>query len=185
MGVDEAGRGALAGPVVAAAVCIEYYYPFLREVRDSKKLNVRKREELYHKIINADKIHHAVGSASVEEIDTINILEATYLAMHRAINALPLHPEHLYIDGPRFNGFQDIDMSCIINGDDTYVSIATASIIAKVHRDQILQDASVIYPEYGFDQHKGYGTSGHRMAMTDHGLSPMHRKSFKLKSHKR
>ncbi len=182
VGIDEAGRGALAGPVVAGAVFIQRYVPFTKEFRDSKKIKASKREELYTKIIESSYIHHGIGIATVDEIDELNILQATFLAMHRAIKALNEHPDKLYVDGNKFEPYEKVPHVCVIGGDDKYISIAAASIMAKVHRDTMMGKYSKRYPAYGLDQNKGYGTSNHRNAIDLHGQSDIHRKSFKLKS---
>ncbi len=181
IGIDEAGRGALAGPVVAATVYIAKYESFTRELKDSKKLSASKREYLYTCITQSKHIHHAIGMSSVEEIDRINILEATYLAMHRAIDKLDITPDMLYVDGNRFKPYMSIPHKCIIGGDDIYRSIAAASILAKVCRDTLMKDLHLSYPIYHLDLNKGYGTKDHRDAIEKHGKSPIHRVSFKLK----
>ncbi len=182
VGVDEAGRGALAGPVVAAAVHVGRYYSFLGEVRDSKKLRPALREDLYERLTTAPKIYSGIGLSTVEEVDELNVLQATYLAMRRALDDLPHPPEHLYIDGPRFGGYGDIPYSCVVGGDDLYVSIGCASILAKVYRDRLMIDAHELYPDYDLGGHKGYGTQAHRDAIRRLGHSDFHRRTFKLKN---
>ncbi len=181
VGVDEAGRGSLAGPVVAGAVYISRYVPFTRELRDSKKLSADKRNTIHEQLIHSPYIKYGIGTASVQEIDEHNILQATYIAMRRAVDTLGITPQMLYIDGDRFGGYQKIEHKCIKGGDDIYRSIAAASIIAKVHRDRLMQDLDAQYPDYGFGINKGYGTAFHRAAIRASGLTPVHRTSFKLK----
>jgi ribonuclease HII len=178
-GVDEAGRGCLAGPVVAAAVIlpIDFYHPLLN---DSKQVNEKSREELSI-VIKKEAIGWAVGWASAEEIDKINILQATYLAMHRAIAELKLTPQYLIIDGNRFKPYQNISHTTIIKGDGKYASIAAASILAKTARDFYMKEIHLRYPQYNWIKNKGYGTLEHRILMEKHGLCELHRKSFKLK----
>jgi ribonuclease HII len=174
-GIDEAGRGPLAGPVVAAAVIVRPGF-FLREVNDSKKLTAESRARL-HDLIRAGAASVGVGIADHEEIDRVNILNATYEAMHRAVNSLPLTPEYLLIDGNRFRG-GEIPFSVIVDGDEHCFSIAAASIIAKVTRDRIMEEYDTHFPGYGFSRHKGYGTIQHRQAIARLGLCPIHRRSF-------
>ncbi len=181
VGVDEAGRGCLAGPVVAGAVYVSRYVPFTRELRDSKKLKPQNRQVLYQKLTTSPHILYGIGSASVQEIDEHNILQATYMAMRRAISQLSITPELLYIDGNRFGGYKNIDYKCFKGGDDLYRNIAAASILAKVYRDELMQRLHTQYPEYGLDANKGYGTAVHREAIRSWGLTPMHRQSFRLK----
>lgn len=177
-GCDEAGRGCLAGPVVASAVIFEkgYSHPILN---DSKKLNKKQREDLRIEIIQ-EALCWAIGEASHEEIDTINILNASFLAMHRAIDQLKVKPELLLIDGNRFNPYQTISHTCIVKGDALYYSIAAASILAKTYRDDLMRNLCTQYPHYGWETNVGYPTVFHRNALTIHGLSPYHRKSFKM-----
>ncbi len=178
-GVDEAGRGCLAGPVVAAAVIlpIDFYHPLLN---DSKQVKEKLREELSI-IIKKEAIGWAIGWASAEEIDKINILQATYLAMHRAIAELKLTPQYLIIDGNRFKPYQNISHTTIIKGDGKYASIAAASILAKTTRDNFMREIHQKYPHYKWNKNKGYGTLEHRLLMEKHGICELHRKSFKLK----
>ncbi len=178
-GVDEAGRGCLAGPVVAAAVIlpIDFYHPLLN---DSKQVKEKSREELSI-IIKEEAIGWAIGLATAEEIDKINILQATYLAMHRAIKNLNTTPEHLIIDGNRFKAYLNIPHTTIIKGDGKYTSIAAASILAKTTRDNYMREFHLKYPTYNWIKNKGYGTLEHRILMEKHGLCELHRKSFKLK----
>jgi ribonuclease HII len=177
-GCDEAGRGCLAGPVVAAAVIlpVSFNHPWLD---DSKKLTEKKRDEL-RPLIEKEAIAWGVGIVSPEEIDEINILNASFLAMHRAIDQLPLTPEKLLIDGNRFNAYSGIAHLCIIKGDGIYRSIAAASILAKTYRDEIMLGLNEVYPHYGWSRNKGYPTSIHRQAIRKFGSCEHHRKSFTL-----
>lgn len=178
-GVDEAGRGCLAGPVVAAAVIlpINFFHPLLN---DSKQVTEKNRLEL-SVIIKNEALAWAVGCASSVEIDTINILQATYLAMHRAITDLKTVPEHLIIDGNRFKPYPTISHTTLIKGDAKYTSIAAASILAKTTRDQYMREMHEKYPHYNWIKNKGYGTLEHRKSMEQFGQSQEHRLSFKLK----
>ena len=175
-GCDEAGRGCLAGPVVAAAVVLDAKkdYPLLN---DSKKLTPKSREIL-REIIEKEALAWAVGFVSPAEIDKINILQASFLAMHRALDQLAFAPEHLLIDGNRFKLYKNIPHQCIIGGDALYQAIAAASILAKTHRDAYMREAHDQFPLYGWDQNKGYPTKTHKNAIANHGLSPLHRLSF-------
>ena len=178
-GIDEAGRGPWAGPVVAAAVIFprQSLNPMLLdELDDSKKLSAKKREQLFPEIMQWGKV--GVGLASVEEIDQINILQATFLAMQRAIDDLPVSPQTLLIDGNQTKNFA-IPTQLIIQGDSKSYSIAAASIIAKVTRDRIMQALSCHFPVYGWQKNAGYGTSHHHLAMQTHGITIHHRRSFR------
>ena len=179
-GVDEAGRGCLAGPVAAAAVMLKpgKNYKWYSELNDSKLLNEKKRNEL-RKFIEQDALAWAVALASHEEIDAINILNASFLAMHRAINSLAVCPELLLIDGNRFKSYKELKHACIVKGDGKYLNIAAASILAKTHRDELMLKMHDEFPVYGWDHNKAYGTLFHRAAIDHHGLSPYHRKSFR------
>lgn len=177
-GVDEAGRGPLAGPVCAAAVILPPFFE-IPGLNDSKKLSDKKRRELFP-IIKEQAVAYGVGLASHEEIDEINILQATFLAMKRAIDALQVTPQLALVDGNRAGKF-GISTETVVKGDSLSASIAAASILAKVTRDDIMLELSDQYPEYGFDLHKGYGTKAHYEALTAHGASPVHRITF-LKS---
>lgn len=180
LGVDEAGRGPLAGPVVAAAVKIHEYHDFFEMINDSKKLSEKKREELFDKILTYCDV--GVGIASVEEIDEVNILEATFIAMNRAIEDVTKNSDVTFdtvlVDGnkliKKYNGKQEF----LIKGDAKSLSIAAASIIAKVTRDRIMLKFAEIYPEYHFEKHKGYGTKLHREILLEKGVLPIHRKTF-------
>ena len=177
-GCDEAGRGCIAGPVVAAAVILPRGMDF-PEFDDSKKLTEKQREKLRIKVIeNAEA--YGIGIVSAEEIDEINILNASFLAMHRAIDQLTIRPELLLIDGNRFNKYHDIKHQCIVGGDAKYQSIAAASILAKTTRDHIMQDLDSQYPAYNWKQNKGYPTIEHKNAVAEHGMSPYHRKTFNM-----
>lgn len=177
-GCDEAGRGCLAGPVYAAAVILPegFHHPLLQ---DSKKLTEAQRDKL-RPIIEAEAIAWAVGICTPEEIDEHNILRASFMAMHRAIDALAVRPQRLLIDGNRFVPYPSVPHQCIVKGDGKLTAIAAASILAKTHRDEEMMRLSILYPQYGWDKHKGYPTSAHRRAIAEHGTSPHHRLSFKL-----
>jgi len=175
-GIDEAGRGPLAGPVYAAAVILPHDFD-LPELNDSKKLTEKKRYELRKKIEDT-ATDFAIASVSNEEIDKINILNATFKAMHMAIEKLKITPEHLLIDGNRFKPYKNIPFTCIVKGDGKYANIAAASILAKTYRDDYMVDLAKKYPEYGWDTNKGYGTKKHLEAIEKYGITPHHRKSF-------
>ena len=174
-GVDEAGRGPLAGPVCAAAVILprDLQIPGLT---DSKKLTDKKRRELFP-VIQEKAVAYGIGLASEQEIDEINILQATFLAMQRALGALSVKPDLALIDGNRERDF-GIPVKTVVKGDSLSANIAAASILAKVTRDDIMIQLSEQYPEYGFEIHKGYGTKAHYAALAEHGASPVHRRSF-------
>lgn len=174
-GVDEAGRGPLAGPVVAAAVILDDLHP-IRGLADSKKLSSRKREQLFDEI-RAKALCCSIAEASVEEIDRLNILQATMLAMRRAVQGLRLKPARVLVDG---NRLPQLDMlaQAIVRGDALVPAISAASILAKVHRDRWCVQYDLQYPQYGFAGHKGYGTAVHMAALQAHGACPQHRKSF-------
>ncbi|MCH8554345.1 MAG: ribonuclease HII [Schleiferiaceae bacterium] len=177
-GCDEAGRGCLAGPVVAAAVILpqSIQLPYLN---DSKKLSEKKRLQL-EVAIKTQAIAWAVGLVSPQEIDAINILNASFLAMHRALDQLAVVPELLLIDGNRFTPYKEIRHECIIGGDGKFAAIAAASILAKSERDRIMADLHATYPAYCWSQNKGYPTQAHRQAIAHFGASEHHRKSFTL-----
>ncbi|MCY7351512.1 MAG: ribonuclease HII [Cytophagaceae bacterium] len=176
-GLDEVGRGCLAGPVVAAAVILpkNYTHPLLN---DSKQLTRSLRERLRGEI-EREALSYAVAEASNEEIDRINILNASFLAMHRAVDRLSFRPEHLLVDGNRFTPYPLIPHTCIVKGDAQYLSIAAASILAKTHRDALMELLAGQFPEYGWAQNVGYPTPHHRQALRQHGLTPYHRRSFR------
>jgi ribonuclease HII len=177
-GCDEAGRGCLAGPVFAAAVVMpeRYRLPFLN---DSKQLTAAMREEL-RPLIERKAIAWAVAMVDHEEIDRINILWASFKAMHLAVDALKQRPDMLLVDGNRFKPYEGIPHQCIVGGDGAYASIAAASILAKTHRDAYMQRLHEAHPQYGWDVNKGYGTRLHRSGIIAHGLSPYHRRSFNM-----
>lgn len=174
-GVDEAGRGPLAGPVCAAAVILPPHLE-LPGLTDSKKLTDKKRRELFP-IIQEQAIAYGIGFASEKEIDEINILQATFLAMERALDQLAVKPDLVLIDGNRENDF-GIPVKTVVKGDSLSLNIAAASVLAKVSRDDLMVKMSETYPEYSFEVHKGYGTKAHYAALTQHGPSPIHRMSF-------
>lgn len=174
-GVDEAGRGPLAGPVVAAAVILDQRKP-IAGLDDSKKLSAARRESLCAQIL-AQALCCSVARASVEEIDRLNILQATMLAMRRAVAGLRLKPSRVLVDGNRLPVL-DVVAQAIVGGDALVPSISAASIVAKVHRDQWCLELDLLYPVYGFAAHKGYGTAQHLAALQAHGACPEHRRSF-------
>ena len=174
-GVDEAGRGPLAGPVVAAAVILDDQNP-IQGLADSKKLTALRRERLFDEI-RAKALCCCIAEASVEEIDTLNILQATLLAMRRAVEGLRLKPTKVLVDGNRLPVL-DVLAEAIVKGDSKVPAISAASILAKVHRDRLCDEWHTQYPAYGFDAHKGYGTATHLQALREHGPSPWHRRSF-------
>ncbi len=177
-GIDEAGRGCYAGPVFAAAVILpqNFFHPLLN---DSKKLSHRQRMEL-RPIIEKESISYAVASICNIEIDKINILQASFKAMHLALDKLKIQPGFLLIDGNRFKPYKKIPHQCIVKGDATYASIAAASILAKTYRDELMQKLHEEFPQYGWNQNKGYGTAEHRNAIKEIGLCKYHRKSYNI-----
>ncbi len=175
-GVDEAGRGPLAGPVVAAAVILDELRP-IQGLADSKKLSARRREALFDEI-RAKALCCSIAQASVEEIDELNILQATLLAMRRAVMGLRLPPKLVLVDGNRLPVL-DIRAEAIVKGDDKVPAISAASILAKVTRDRWCLEYHQQFPHYGFDQHKGYGTADHLAALRLHGPCPQHRRTFR------
>lgn len=177
-GCDEAGRGCLAGPVSAAAVILPADF-YAEGLNDSKKLNHKQREAL-RPIIEREAIAWAVAMVNHEEIDKINILNASFLAMHRAIEQLKVKPGYLAIDGNRFKAYPNIPHQCIVKGDGKYLNIAAASILAKTHRDEFMDDLANQYPEYQWKKNKGYPTVAHRNAVLEIGASPYHRKTFSV-----
>ncbi len=179
-GVDEAGRGPLAGPVYAAAVILPRGI-VIEGLNDSKKLSEKRREALYDEIVRV-AIACGVAFASVEEIEEKNILEATFLAMNRAIGKLSVKPALALIDGNRDKGIA-VPSRCVIGGDGKCADIAAASILAKVTRDRYMLEMAESYPQYGFEKHKGYGTAAHYAAIREYGPSPIHRMSFLRKMH--
>jgi len=177
-GLDEAGRGCYAGPVYAAAVILpkDFYHPLLN---DSKKLNEKQRD-LLRPIIEKESIAFAVAGIDNNQIDKINILKASFAAMHGCIDKLAVQPEILLVDGNRFTRYGNIPHHCIIEGDSLYAPIAAASILAKTYRDEYMQNLHHEFPHYGWDKNKGYGTAVHREAISLHGLCKYHRKSFNI-----
>ncbi len=178
-GCDEAGRGCLAGPVFAAAVILPPKTgPGLKEMlNDSKLIGAPVREKLRH-IIEGEALAFAVAMVDHEEIDRINILNASIMAMHLALSGLDPVPDSLLIDGNRFSPWNDVSYRCIVKGDSLYMSIAAASVLAKTCRDEYMQQLHKEYPQYGWDKNKGYPTPGHKQAIFRHGFSPFHRRSF-------
>jgi len=177
-GCDEAGRGCLSGPVVAAAVILDPDKP-ISALNDSKKLNEKNRLILRDQIMN-EALAYAIGVVSHQEIDEINILNASFLAMHRAVDQLSMQPQFLLIDGNRFTPYPDIPHACVIKGDAKYQSIAAASILAKTKRDEIMASLDVEFPVYNWKKNKGYPTIEHRISIENHGPSPHHRMTFQL-----
>jgi ribonuclease HII len=178
-GVDEAGRGCLAGPVVAAAVILPKKFSY-RLLNDSKQLNEKQRLEC-RIWIEENALAFAVHFIDNKKIDEVNILQATYLAMHGAINKLVLEPQHIIVDGNRFKPYKEIIATTIIKGDGLYSSIAAASILAKTYRDEYMQKAHKKFPLYAWNQNKGYPTAAHRKILAECGSSSLHRLSFKVK----
>lgn len=177
-GCDEAGRGCLAGSVFAAAVILPAGYDNAA-LNDSKKLTERRRYELREQIM-ADAEAWAVGEVTPEEIDRINILKASFLAMHRALDLLKVRPEAVIVDGNRFMPYRDLPYTTVVKGDGKYQAIAAASILAKTFRDDYMKSLHREYPCYGWDGNKGYPTAEHRRAIREHGVSPYHRMSYNL-----
>ncbi|MGC4393868.1 ribonuclease HII [Hydrogenophaga sp. T2] len=174
-GVDEAGRGPLAGPVVAAAVILDDLHP-IKGLADSKQLSAKRRDALFDEI-RAKALCCSVAQASVDEIDRLNILHATMLAMQRAVQGLRLRPVKVLVDGNRLPPL-DVVAEAIVQGDAKVQAISAASILAKVTRDRLLDELHAQHPQYGFDRHKGYGTAQHLAALREHGPLPVHRRSF-------
>lgn len=177
-GCDEAGRGCLAGPVYAAAVILpdDFSHPWLN---DSKQLSESRRDKM-RAIIESEATAWAVASVSAEEIDRINILQASILAMHRALDMLSVRPGAVIIDGNRFKPYGAIPCTTFVKGDGRFANIAAASILAKTHRDEEMRRLHQAYPQYGWDINKGYPTKAHRAAISAYGPSPLHRMSFRL-----
>lgn len=183
-GCDEAGRGCLAGPVFAAAVILpnDFTHPL---INDSKQLSPKQREAM-RTIIEKEAVAYAVASMSPEEIDDVNILNASILSMHKALDELNVRPEHIIVDGNKFRTYTDpetkrkIPHTCFVKGDARFFSIAAASILAKTYRDDYMRNASVQYPEYHWEKNFGYPTKQHREAIRQFGATPLHRKSFRL-----
>ncbi len=177
-GCDEAGRGCLAGPVVAAAVILpkDFFHPLLN---DSKQLTERQREKL-RPIIENEAIAWSVAIVDNKEVDEINVLNASITGMQRAVASLSKEPQHLLIDGNRFKNYKEIPHTCIVKGDAKFMSIAAASILAKTHRDELMQKYAIQYPGYGWEKNKGYPTKAHRKAIEELGVTELHRQTFKL-----
>lgn len=177
-GCDEAGRGCLAGPVFAAAVILpeDFRHPLLN---DSKQLTEHQRDKL-RPVIEREAVSWACAMLDNEEIDEMNILNASIEAMHRALEKLNERPEGILVDGNRFKPFENIEHICFVKGDGKWMNIAAASILAKTHRDEFMCSIHEKYPEYGWDRNKGYPTQLHRQAIRSHGPSPFHRKTFRL-----
>lgn len=178
VGCDEAGRGCLAGSVYAAAVILPPDYEN-ELLNDSKKLSAKKRYTLRAEI-ERDAVAWAVGVVTPEEIDKINILNASFLAMHRALDQLKVRPEAVIVDGNRFKPYQELPFTTIVKGDGKYLSIAAASILAKTYRDDYMQALAKEYPQYDWQSNMGYPTKKHRKAISEHGVTPYHRKGFNL-----
>lgn len=177
-GCDEAGRGCLAGPVFAAAVIFPRGFHH-QTLNDSKQLSAAQRNELRN-MIETEALAFAVASVSPQEIDRINIHNASYLAMHRALDMLSVNAEFILVDGNRFIPYRQVPHCCVVKGDGKYLSIAAASILAKTYRDEHMEKLAAEYPEYGWLQNKGYPTIQHRNAVIEHGLSPHHRRTFRV-----
>jgi ribonuclease HII len=177
-GLDEAGRGCFAGPVFAAAVILpsDFHHPLLN---DSKQLQEKERD-LLRPLIEKESIAYSVAAIDNDEIDIINILQASFKAMHLALDKLTVTPGLLLIDGNRFKAYRDIPHECVVKGDGKYSSIAAASILAKTHRDEYMQQLHKEFPHYGWNTNKAYGTPVHRKAIEKHGLCKYHRKSFNI-----
>ena len=176
-GLDEVGRGCLAGPVVAAAVILppNYHHP---QLTDSKQLSRTVREKIQLELKN-EALAWAIAEVSNQQIDQINILKASFLAMHQAISQLSITPAHLLIDGNRFTPYPFVPHTCIVKGDTKYFSIAAASVLAKTYRDELMEQLAKDYPHYDWSQNVGYPTPQHKRAIQQHGLTPYHRLSFK------
>ena len=179
-GVDEAGRGCFAGPVFAAAVILpkDFFHPLLN---DSKQLSEKERD-LLRPVIEKESISYAVGSVCNNEIDIINILQASFKAMHIALDNLKKTPQYILVDGNRFKSYKEIKHKCIIKGDGIYAAIAAASVLAQTYRDEYMQQLHKEYEHYGWQNNKGYGTAEHRKAIDEIGLCKYHRKSFNILS---
>lgn len=177
-GCDEAGRGCLAGPVVAAAVILDLARP-IAGLNDSKQLSAARRAAL-RQVIEREAVAWCVAAVDENEIDAINILNASIAAMHRAVDGLSVPPDHLLIDGNRFKPYPGVPHTTIIKGDGKYASIAAASILAKTHRDEMMERLAGQFPQYGWAVNKGYPTKAHRQAIAQYGPTPHHRRSFRL-----
>jgi len=177
-GCDEAGRGCLAGPVTAAAVILPKGFNH-EWLNDSKQVNQKRREEL-RKVIEKEALYWAVAECTPEEIDSINILNASIQAMHRAVESLGVEPSFLAIDGNRFKPYREVPFSTEVKGDGRFLNIAAASILAKTHRDEVMLKLHSEFPQYGWDTNAGYPTIQHRDAIREFGVTPYHRKTFRL-----
>ena len=177
-GCDEAGRGCLCGPVACAAVILPPDF-VCDDLNDSKQLSEKKRDEL-RAIIEREALAWAVVMVGPEEIDVINILNASILGMHRALDALSIRPQHILVDGNRFKSYSEVPHTTVVKGDAKYMSIAAASILAKTHRDELMLRLAEEYPGYDWEQNKGYPTKKHREAIARLGMTPHHRKTFRL-----
>jgi ribonuclease HII len=178
IGCDEAGRGCLAGPVVAAAVILPQNFKH-ELLNDSKQLSEKNRNHL-RAVIHKQALAYAVGIVDSKEIDEINILNASFLAMHRALDQIQYHYDSILVDGNRFKQYHDKEHHCIIKGDAKYLNIAAASILAKTYRDEMMEGIHLQYPKYLWGKNKGYPTKAHRLAIKEYGITPYHRESFKL-----
>ena len=178
IGCDEAGRGSLSGPVVASAVILPKKFKN-SDLNDSKKLSLKKREEL-SKIILAEALSYEIGIVDQKEIDEINILNASILAMHKALEKTQINFEVILVDGPHFKEYKNHSHNCIVRGDSKYLAIAAASVIAKTYRDKFMREIHNEFPNYKWFKNKGYPTKEHRIAIKNFGVSKYHRKSFKL-----
>lgn len=179
-GVDEAGRGCLAGPVFAAAVIVNSK-TWIPGLDDSKKLSEKERDELKIIIVNKASAW-AIASATPQEVDKLNILNATYLAMHRALEMLKVKPQHIIVDGNRFKPWKKVPFTCVVKGDGKYMSIAAASVLAKTARDEYMKKLHEEFPQYNWESNKGYATDDHAEALKKFGYTVHHRRSFHLKS---
>lgn len=177
-GCDEAGRGCLAGPVVAAAVILKKDCDY-SELNDSKQLTEKKRMQL-RELVMHEALTYGIGVVTAQEIDEINILNASFLAMHRALDQLTIEPELLLIDGNRFNPYKKIKHVCVVGGDAKYQAIAAASILAKTTRDMMMVQYDKQYPVYNWKKNKGYPTAEHKQAIADYGTTPLHRMTFNM-----
>ena len=177
-GCDEAGRGCLCGPVACAAVILPQNFE-CEGLDDSKKLSEKQRNRL-RPIIEKNALSWAVIMIQPEIIDEINILNASILGMHKALAKLSIKPNHIIVDGNRFKSFQDVPHTTVVKGDSKYMSIAAASILAKTHRDELMEKLHKIYPQYEWAKNKGYPTKDHRKAISEYGLTELHRRSFKI-----
>jgi len=179
IGCDEAGRGCLSGPVIAAAVILGDKFENNNIINDSKQLSEKKRN-LLRSFIEKNALYWAIGVVSPKEIDEINILNASFLAMHRAIDQLDCPKDLIIVDGNRFNAYNDIPHECIVKGDSKYMNIAASSILAKTYRDEYMAKIDKEFPEYNWKKNKGYPTKEHRTAIKEYGATIYHRKTFKL-----